>query len=533
MHRVHAIVLLVLFTALVSKAFASPPDPPQPPYFLQTILGGGPGAFDPTHLLGSIRNGVLDDAPINMCQERYRNTTLDHFAWDDQGGTLTYRQRYFFCDEFWKTEKGGGRGPIFLYTGNEADVELYLNATGLMWESAPEFGALLLFVEHRYYGKSMPFGDDFEKHRKYLTTEQAIADYVEVVTEIKRMYGAEDSAVIAFGGSLGGMYAAWMRMKYPHVLDGALAASAPIWSFMGEDPPYVANSYARVETHDASVAAGSTAECEPNIRKIWPTIWRFSYTPEDRAKMAKAMGFCEDVVFDTPSSTWYAIFWFKTAVDYLSMGSYSFPSGYMVGGKGLLPAYPMRVLCSHLAEPLEGLELLKAASAGAGVYYNYTESKPCNDYRKAVNKDQELVLANWNYQYCTEIFGISATDGVTDMFWNSPWNPDGHIEWCWENLGVKPRPYWATQRWGGKKIQTASNIIFSNGEFDPCSAGGVLKNISESLVAVMIKEGGHHADLMFSHEGDSDSVKEARKLEKFFFRKWIAEKKAQNAKEAF
>ena len=38
---------------------------------------------------------------------------------------------------------------VFFYTGNEADVELYVNATGWMWESAPEFGALLVFVEHR------------------------------------------------------------------------------------------------------------------------------------------------------------------------------------------------------------------------------------------------------------------------------------------------------------------------------------------------------------------------------------------------
>lgn len=30
------------------------------------------------------------------------------------------------------------------------------------------------------------------------------------------------------------MLAAWMRMKYPHVLDGAIAGSAPIWTFIGE-----------------------------------------------------------------------------------------------------------------------------------------------------------------------------------------------------------------------------------------------------------------------------------------------------------
>lgn len=39
------------------------------------------------------------------------------------------------------------------------DIFSFANNTGFMWENAPKFSAMVVFVEHRYYGESMPYGN--------------------------------------------------------------------------------------------------------------------------------------------------------------------------------------------------------------------------------------------------------------------------------------------------------------------------------------------------------------------------------------
>ena len=72
-------------------------------------------------------------------------------------------------------------------TGNEASITEFIKNTGIMLEIAPQFKAMVVFVEHRYYGDSWtngswPFGTAaFEpQNLRYLTVEQALADFVEV-----------------------------------------------------------------------------------------------------------------------------------------------------------------------------------------------------------------------------------------------------------------------------------------------------------------------------------------------------------------
>ena len=51
-------------------------------------------------------------------------------------------------------------------------------------------------------------------------------------------------------------------------------------------------------------------------------------------------------------------------------------------------------------------------------------------------------------------------DGVNDMFYPMPWDYDAFAAGCQATWGVKPRPDWIKQQFGGKNITASSNIYF-------------------------------------------------------------------------
>ena len=222
-----------------------------------------PNVVREPHVAEAQRPGLAD------CTLAFYKQTVDHFSYAlPTGGNYFFQQRYYVCDLYWK-KNATYTGPIFFYTGNEGDVTLYVNNTGLMWESAPSFGALLVFAEHRYYGESKPFGAATPQNMWYLSTEQALADYAELIFFLKEKLSAQESPVIAFGGSYGGMLASWFRMKYPTTVDGSIAASAPIMAFFGENPATNQYAFNQITTRDATPAAGAAGNCAPNIRTAW------------------------------------------------------------------------------------------------------------------------------------------------------------------------------------------------------------------------------------------------------------------------
>jgi lysosomal Pro-X carboxypeptidase len=79
-----------------------------------------------------------------LYKTKYFTQTLDHFNFNPQS-YQTFQQRYLINDTYW----GGAEknAPIFVYTGNEGNIEWFAQNTGFMFETAPHFKALLVFIE--------------------------------------------------------------------------------------------------------------------------------------------------------------------------------------------------------------------------------------------------------------------------------------------------------------------------------------------------------------------------------------------------
>ncbi|ESO86331.1 hypothetical protein LOTGIDRAFT_235397 [Lottia gigantea] len=465
-------------------------------------------------------NCVTSDVPY---KELYYDQIVDHFNYISYG-QQRFKQRYLIQDKWFDP---ASKGPIFFYTGNEGPITSFWNATGFIFDIAPQFNALVVFIEHRYYGKSLPFGADSFKDKNYglLTIEQAMADFAVLITDIKHnQYKANKSPIITFGGSYGGMLSAYMRFKYSNIIAGAIAASAPIYMLSPKCDP--TQYFVRV-TEDFKQ---SNPQCSANVRKAF-TVMENMVQSGQAEKVSEKLHLCE-----TFNSTGYnqVIGWIRNAFVSLAMFDYPYPTNFM----GQFPAFPVDVSCSYI---VNSTDLVSSLGQMVALFYNGTNgSKKCFDIWTeyvacadpsgcGLGPDSHA----WDIQACSEVPMYFSTDGVEDMFPPMKYDAAMRRKYCQKKWGITPRDGWVNTLFWGIDILGASNILFSNGGKDPWAFAGVLHNLSDNLTSVIIPDGAHHLDLRGANPRDPPDVFKARELEKYYIRLWINtayNKENQNSK---
>lgn len=150
---------------------------------------------------------------------------VDHSSY--QNATL-WKQRYWVINDYFIPNAG----PVFLFICGEYTCPGVPQARQWVITLAQRTMGLVLVVEHRFYGQSLPFGNSSFKleNMKYLTSEQALSDlaYFINAVNVNKMYGVNGNPWITIGGSYPGAMSAWFRYKYPHLTIGAIASSAVV-----------------------------------------------------------------------------------------------------------------------------------------------------------------------------------------------------------------------------------------------------------------------------------------------------------------
>nr|AFK37914.1 unknown [Lotus japonicus] len=158
-------------------------------------------------------------------QEQWFSQTLDHYSPYDH---RKFQQRYYeFLDYFRIPD-----GPVFLVICGEYSCNGIRN--DYIAVLAKKFGAAVVSLEHRYYGKSSPFKSLATKNLRYLSSKQALFDLAVFRQNYQDSLNAKlnrtktENPWFVFGVSYPGALSAWFRLKFPHLTCGSLASSAVV-----------------------------------------------------------------------------------------------------------------------------------------------------------------------------------------------------------------------------------------------------------------------------------------------------------------
>jgi lysosomal Pro-X carboxypeptidase len=358
---------------------------------------------------------------------------VNHFTTNNTN-VQTYQMRYLLDESH--VQANDTYPPILFYCGNEGDVWTFYNNSGFMTTTLPNLlNAVVLFGEHRYYGESLPFGEQsFTKDNvKYLTLDQTFMDYQLLIKTIKDANPKyKYSPVFAFGGSYGGMLAAWMRMKFPHVIHGAHASSAPIMFFPGSVSPYAFNEL--VTRQWEKVKAGT----KQSVFNGFMALKNFSTDASKWETLDAIFNTCESITL--PEQVNLIGDMINNAIGTMQMVDYPYATDFL----GSLPANPVNTtigwMYGNVSAIATDMDYVRRLQVIINVFQNSTGQTNCTDISfSSVKKEAPGLDDNgWNYQVCNEMVMPIQQNGITDMFPKDLWNADAFVAGCKKSTGLNP-----------------------------------------------------------------------------------------------
>ncbi|XP_073940930.1 thymus-specific serine protease [Castor canadensis] len=464
----------------------------------------------------------LGPGPVAVPKLGWLEQPLDPFNASDRRSFL---QRYWVNDQ----HRAGRDGPVFLHLGGEGSLGPDSVMTGHPAALAPAWGALVISLEHRFYGLSVPAGGLGMAQLQYLSSRHALADVVSARLALSRLFNVSSSSSwICFGGSYAGSLAAWTRLKFPHLIFAAVASSAPVRAVLDF------SEYNQVVSRSLmSTAIGGSLECRTAVSAAFAEVER----------RLRSGGAAQDTLRTELGSCGSL----GRADDQAELlGALQAVVGGTVQYDGHAGApLSVRRLCGLLLgdggnhshqTPYQGLR-------GAVQIVMHSLGQKCLSFSRAETVAQLRATEpqvsgvgdrQWFYQTCTE-FGFYVTcEDPECPFSQFPTLPS-QLDLCEQVFGLSvssvAQAVAQTNSYYGGQTPGATQVLFVNGDTDPWHVLSVTQSPGPSESVLLIPSASHCLDMAPERPLDSLSLRLGRRSIFQQLQTWLRQAKEKQVRD--
>ncbi|KAI4469655.1 protease s28 pro-x carboxypeptidase-related [Holotrichia oblita] len=463
--------------------------------------------FHHGRMVGGNLGKPFPDKPqqLKKVSEQWFMQNLDHF---NPGSDQKWKQRYFVNGEFYM---GSPTGPIFLMIGGEGEASDKWMTQGTWIDYAKTFKALCFQLEHRYYGESHPTPDLSTKNLQYLTSQQALADLAFFIESMNEQYKFDNSVKwIVFGGSYPGSLAAWLRMKYPHLVQGAMSASGPLLAEVDF------KDYYRV-VDDALTTSSDT--CATAVKQGTEQIVTLLRHMIGQRNINELFKLCDPIDQSIKNSNDVSNFFETLAGNFAGVVQYNKDNRIGKGKSNIT----IDTLCDIMDNDKLGPPIDRLAAVNTLILDAYNQT--CLDYKydkmigqyRNISWDSETSEGGrqWTYQTCTE-FGFFQSSNYTPQNFGDKFPVDFFIQQCVDIFGPKYNKAFldasirrTNTLYGALNIDV-TNVVFVHGSIDPWHALGITQTQRQAAPAIYIEGTAHCANMYPKAVDDPPQLNAAR-----------------------
>ena len=431
-----------------------------------------------------VRGGDQPWKKYNQTVHWFDEQIVDHFA---MSRVETYRQRYFVIDDFWEPP----HGPVILHVCGEYTCPGIMPARLFPLEMAYKHKALVVSVEHRFFGETMPRPNLSTSNLRVGNSRQALNDLANFLTWFQQAHINEPhgfprdhlSKWVVVGGSYPGALASWFRLKYPHLTVGSHSSSGVVLSVLRYDAfdEQVARSAGTVCANALRAATKEAEQQMPGIKKSFG---------------AEAL---EDGDF------------FRLIAD---------------AGAEPIQYGARNILCNAVVPSFQaGKPVLPAFINFTKSYFYKTMGSSPNDYNRKLLADPEHGGngRSWMWQVCTELAYWQVAPASNPVR-SKQVDEQYYRDLCNFLFGLTELPLVnETNVYYGGNVTAADETVFDNGIQDPWQWAGVRESLGATKEAVVVDCDGcaHCSTLYTPTDSDPAPLQQARDLIRQKYEKWL------------